>query len=100
MSDGEWEQAARATLAGLDASHLYRRRQVVTSIDSTHVRSGGREFVNFASNDYLGLTHHPLILAAAESSLRQSGAGSAASPLITGYGPAHLAAEQHVARWK
>jgi 8-amino-7-oxononanoate synthase len=100
MIAGEWEQAARAVLAGLDESQLYRRRKLVTSIDATHVICDGREYVNFASNNYLGLTHHPQVLAAAERSLREAGTGSGASPLITGYGPAHASAEGHIAKWK
>ena len=95
-----WNQLAGAVLAGLDESHLLRHRRLITPIDATHVLYEGRQCVNFASNNYLGLTHHPQVIAAAEQSLRRSGAGSGASPLITGYGPSHAAAEQHIARWK
>jgi 8-amino-7-oxononanoate synthase len=100
MSGGEWDQAARAVLAGLEASDLDRHRRVISPIDATHVLWEGREYLNFASNDYLGLTHHPRVIAAIEQSLRQAGAGSGASPLISGYGPLHAAAEEHIARWK
>ena len=95
-----WNQLAGAVLAGLDESHLLRHRRLITPIDATHLLFEGRECVNFASNNYLGLTHHPQVIAAAEQSLRESGTGSGASPLITGYGPSHAAAEQHIARWK
>jgi len=81
-----WNQLAGAVLAGLDESHLLRHRRLITPIDATHVLYEGRQCVNFASNNYLGLTHHPQVIAAAEQSLRRSGAGSGASPLITGYG--------------
>lgn len=100
MSVGEWEQAVRAVLAELNESHLYRQRRLITPLDATHVAWQGRQFVNFASNNYLGLTHHPRVLHAAEKSLHQDGGGSGASALICGYGPAHAAAEQHIARWK
>jgi 8-amino-7-oxononanoate synthase len=95
-----WNQLAGAVLAGLDESHLLRHRRLITPIDATHVLFEGRECVNFASNNYLGLTHHPQVIAAAEKSLREFGAGSGASALITGYGPSHAAAEQQLARWK
>jgi 8-amino-7-oxononanoate synthase len=100
MTAEPWDESARAVLAGLDTSHLYRRRKLITSIDATHVLWDGREYVNFSSNNYLGLTHHPRVIAAAQESLRDAGTGSGASALITGYGPAHAAAEQHIARWK
>jgi len=100
MAAEVWDQLARAVLTDLDESHLLRHRSLITPINATHVLFEGREYVNFASNNYLGLTHHPQVIAATERALRRFGAGSAASPLITGYCPPHAAAEQHVARWK
>ena len=100
MSAGEWEQAVRAVLAELSEAHLYRQRRLITPLDATHVAWQGREYVNFASNNYLGLTHHPKVLHAAEKSFHQDGGGAGASPLTCGYGPTHAAAEQHIARWK
>lgn len=100
MKPREWDQLARDVIAGLEASHLSRHRRLMTPIDSTHVLCDGRPLVNFASNNYLGLTHHPAVLQAIERSLRSDGAGSGASPLISGYTPAHENAERHIAMWK
>jgi 8-amino-7-oxononanoate synthase len=100
MSAGEWEQAVRAVLAELNETHLYRQRRLITPLDATHVVWQNRQYVNFASNNYLGLTHHPKVLHAAEKSFHQEGGGAGASPLTCGYGPTHAAAEQHIARWK
>jgi len=100
MSAGEWEQAVRAVLAELNETHLYRQRRLIIPLDATHVSWQGREYVNFASNNYLGLTHHPKVIHAAEKSLHRDGGGAGASALICGYGPAHASAEQHLARWK
>ena len=100
MCADEWDQLARDVLAGLDESQLRRHRRLITPIDATHVLCDGRECVNFASNNYLGLTHHPKVIGAAESALRRFGAGSGASPLVSGYGPAHASAEKHIATWK
>lgn len=87
-------------MEGLRQRHAYRERRMVTVLDSTHVEIGGRRYVNFASNNYLGLTHHPKVIAAASEVMRDSGAGSGAAPLVTGYTKAHAAAEQTIARWK
>jgi 8-amino-7-oxononanoate synthase len=78
---------------------LLRSRVPVRVLDSTHLEIDGRRFTNFASNNYLGLTHHPLLLKAAEQSL-QAGAGSGAAGLISGYTELHQAAEQTIAQWK
>jgi 8-amino-7-oxononanoate synthase len=84
----------------LRGSHLLRARRVVRSIDAIHVEVDGREFVSFASNDYLGLSHHPRVIEAVRNACETHGAGSGAAGLITGYTPAHASAEAAIARWK
>ncbi|QDF75557.1 MULTISPECIES: aminotransferase class I/II-fold pyridoxal phosphate-dependent enzyme [Shewanella] len=49
---------------------------------------------NFASNDYLGLSQSPDLIAALAEGARRYGVGSGASPLVTGYSQAHLELEQ------
>jgi 8-amino-7-oxononanoate synthase len=56
--------------------------------------------VSFASNDYLGLTAHPAVVAAAHAALDRWGAGSGASRLVTGARPVHAELEQELAAWK
>jgi 8-amino-7-oxononanoate synthase len=83
-----------------DASHQLRARRTVTPVSSTRVLIDGRAYVNFASNNYLGLTHHPRLIAAAKASLQSDGVGSGAAGLITGHTARHAVAEQAIARWK
>ena len=61
---------------------------------------GGRPVVSFASNDYLGLTSHPAVVAAAHFALDRWGAGSGASRLVTGSRPVHHDLEAVLAEWK
>ncbi len=82
------------------AGDLLRRRLIVEPIDATHVRRDGVERVNFCSNDYLGLTHHPAVIAAARDAAERWGVGAGASALITGHTPAHESCEQAIAAWK
>ncbi len=56
--------------------------------------------VSFASNDYLGLTVHPAVVAAAHEALDRWGAGSGASRLVTGARPVHRDLEDELAEWK
>ncbi len=95
-----WHSAMRRDGERLGASSLFRRTRVVDPVDATHVRVDGVTLVNFCSNNYLGLTHHPDIRAAAGSAIEQWGFGGAAAPLICGYGPAHASAERAIALWK
>jgi len=75
-------------LDGLDADGRRRRLRTVEPLAAGRVRIGGREVVNFSSNDYLGLSRHPLLIERAREWAARWGAGSAASRLVTG----HLAA--------
>ena len=56
--------------------------------------------VSFASNDYLGLSQHPAVVAAAHEALDRFGAGSGAARLIVGSRPVHGALETALAEWK
>jgi 8-amino-7-oxononanoate synthase len=60
----------------------------------------GPALVSFASNDYLGLTVHPQVIAAAHEALDRWGAGSGAARLIVGSRPVHTELEAELASWK
>lgn len=55
---------------------------------------------SFASNDYLGLTTHPTVIAAAHAALDRWGSGSGGARLITGARPVHDELEVELAAWK
>jgi len=59
-----------------------------------------RTVVSFASNDYLGLTAHPAVIAAAHDALDRWGAGTGGSRLVTGSRPVHRDLEAELAAWK
>jgi len=56
--------------------------------------------VSFASNDYLGLTAHPAVIAGARRALDRWGAGSGSARLIVGSRPVHSQLELALAQWK
>ncbi len=56
--------------------------------------------VSFASNDYLGLSCHPQVIAAARRALDQWGTGATASRLVVGHRPCHDDLEHELAAWK
>jgi 8-amino-7-oxononanoate synthase len=65
----------------------------------TRLSASGREVVSFASNDYLGLSQHPEVVAAAHAALDTSGAGAGAARLIVGARPVHDELEAELAAW-
>jgi 8-amino-7-oxononanoate synthase len=56
--------------------------------------------LSFSCNDYLNLTHHPKVKAAAIAAIEQHGAGSGASRLVTGNHPLFAELEMRLARLK
>jgi 8-amino-7-oxononanoate synthase len=60
----------------------------------------GREYVDFSSNDYLGLSSHPALIAAAKDALDRYGVGAGASRLMSGNLSIHHELEEEVAAFK
>ena len=91
---------AKTKLAGLEARHLRRELSVTQREDGLWVTRGGKLLLSFSCNDYLGLTHHPKVKAAAIAAVTRHGAGAGASRLVTGNHPLHGELETRLARLK
>jgi glycine C-acetyltransferase len=87
-------------VAELRARHLYRPLREMTSSQGPTCVVDGREVISFSSNDYLGLTHHPRLRAAAERAVRAYGVGSGAVRTIAGTMSLHEQLERDLARFK
>ena len=99
--DSRWlDRAIDDELSRRGQADSRRRRRLVDVVDPAHIRFDGRILVNFASNNYLGLTHHPNIVRAAAECAELTGAGSGASALISGYQRQHAQTEAAIAAWK
>ena len=86
-------------LKDLEASGLRRHRRVLESPQGARIVVGGREYLSFCSNDYLGLASHPKIIQALQQGAQQYGAGSGASHLVSGHFEAHQQLEQALAEF-
>lgn len=86
-----------AGLAALDAASRRRRRPLVTTPQGPHLTVDGRDYLAFASNDYLGLASHPALVAALQDGAARFGAGAGASHLVSGHLAPHDAAETALA---
>ena len=60
----------------------------------------GTNVVSFASNDYLGLSMHRAVVAAAQDAIDRWGAGAGASRLVVGSRPVHAELEEALASWR
>ena len=84
----------------LRAQHLYRPLRRLSSAQGPVCVVDGREVISFSSNDYLGLTHHPRLRAAAEQAVRDFGVGSGAVRTIAGTLDLHEQLEEDLADFK
>jgi 8-amino-7-oxononanoate synthase len=91
---------ARSKLTALEAQQLKRTLSETTREDGIWATRQGRRMLSFSCNDYLNLTHHPAVKAAAAAAVEKYGAGSGASRLVTGNHPLFTELERRLARWK
>ena len=91
---------ARRRLARLDGLNLRRTLAVTARTGPAVVERGGRRLISFSCNDYLDLSHHPDVCAAATAAVDRWGAGAGASRLVTGNHPLYGELEERLCRIK
>lgn len=84
-------------LAAIESQGLRRYRRVNESAQGTRVEVGGRQYLSFCSNDYLGLAADPRVIDAMCAGARRYGAGAGASHLVSGHLRAHQELERQLA---
>ena len=88
-----------AELALLESAHLLRRRVTRRGAQSASISVDGQSYVNFGSNDYLGIAADPQLDEIVQRTMHDHGWGSGASPLILGRGQVHEVLEQQLAEF-
>ncbi|MCY7274708.1 MAG: aminotransferase class I/II-fold pyridoxal phosphate-dependent enzyme, partial [Phormidesmis sp. CAN_BIN44] len=97
ISPYDWIEQSLATI------HKAGWHRVMTTIESRPgaiVQIEGKSFLNFASNDYLGLAGDDRLIAAAIEATQTYGTGSTGSRLITGHRELHRQLERAIAQLK
>ncbi|HUY14024.1 MAG TPA: glycine C-acetyltransferase [Terriglobia bacterium] len=79
---------------------LYQKLRVLESEQLPVSRFDGKEVINLSSNNYLGLTTHPLLKKKAIEAIEKYGVGSGAVRTIAGTMTLHMALEEKIARFK
>lgn len=95
MSAGFYAVADR--LAALKQQDLYRQARVLQGPQAPMVSVEGRPLINFCSNDYLGLSQHPQVIAAFKQAANDYGVGSGSAHLVCGHSTPHVALEEALA---
>jgi 8-amino-7-oxononanoate synthase len=96
----DWRAWADDARDAIRASGRWRSPRDVDMTGPEGTLADGSRVVSFASNDYLGLSAHPSVVAAAHDALDRWGAGAGSARLIVGSRPVHTALERELASWK
>ncbi|HEX3000370.1 MAG TPA: 8-amino-7-oxononanoate synthase [Armatimonadota bacterium] len=88
------------TIRQIKQQNLFRETVTYEPHDPVHVKAGGQDLLLLASNNYLGLTHHPAVQQAAAEAALKWGTGSGGSRLTTGSHPLFAVLEHQLAQFK
>ena len=99
MGNEQFNQQLKQRLADREANHLYRQRKIMETPQGIEVIVDGKSYINFCSNDYLGLASDPTVNAAFKKAIDKYGTGSGAAHLVTGHSVAHHALEEELAEF-
>lgn len=94
-----WQQRIDTALATRRASDSFRTRQANEQGSGRFLSHKGKRYLNFSSNDYLGLSQHPQLIRAWQDGAEKYGVGSGGSGHVTGYSVAHQKLENELAQW-
>ncbi|MBS1716694.1 MAG: glycine C-acetyltransferase [Armatimonadetes bacterium] len=99
MNDG-LQSWLGAQIDGLKRDNLYKVPKILESAAGGRVRMNGKEVVNLASNNYLGLANHPKVRQAAIDAIEKWGVGAGAVRWIGGTMSVHQELEERLAKFK
>lgn len=97
---GKIKEHLQKELTGIRNAGLYKsERIIVSSQDAVIKLDSGQEVLNFCANNYLGLSNHPELIAAAKSALDSHGYGMSSVRFICGTTDLHKILERKIAEF-
>ncbi len=98
--ESDWSKWADEQHSSIARSGQWRSTKTFDAFGPSGTLADEKTVISFASNDYLGLSHHPKVIEAAREALERWGTGSGASRLVVGTRPVHEELEVALATWK
>ncbi len=92
-------QELLSELAAISDAGTKKSEVSITSAQGTSIEIDGKPFINFCANNYLGLSNHPEIVAAAKQSLDEHGYGLSSVRFICGTQDIHLQLEDELSKF-
>lgn len=96
---GTMQAQLKGTLDEIRAAGLFKNERHLASAQSSHIKTGGVEVLNFCANNYLGLANHPDIIKAAQKAMDEWGFGVASVRFICGTQDLHIELEKKVSEF-
>ncbi|MGR5221189.1 8-amino-7-oxononanoate synthase [Vibrio parahaemolyticus] len=94
-----FKERVSAALRARQQSELLRSVHILENGNRSTFQKGEEQFVNFSSNDYLGLASSDELKDAYQTGISLFGVGSGASPLVTGYSAQHESLKSELTEW-
>lgn len=90
----------QAELAEIEKAGLYKRERIIVSPQGADIKvSDGKEVINFCANNYLGLSSHPRVTAAAKAAIDSHGFGMSSVRFICGTQDIHKELEKKISEF-
>jgi glycine C-acetyltransferase len=86
-------------LAEIESAGLWKHERLITSPQAAHITTAGEEVINFCANNYLGLSSHPRVMAAAKKALDERGYGLSSVRFICGTQDSHKELEAAISKF-
>jgi glycine C-acetyltransferase len=96
---GAVKQQLTETINEIRAAGLYKNERVIESPQEARISVAGREVLNMCANNYLGLSDHPAIVAAAQKGLEEWGFGLSSVRFICGTQTIHKELENKISEF-
>jgi glycine C-acetyltransferase len=96
---GEFQDFLKKELASIDEAGLFKRERVITTPQGAVVKVNGKEVIIFCANNYLGLSSHPNVVAAANKAMETHGYGMSSVRFICGTQDIHKTLEEKIAKF-
>ncbi len=90
-------QRIAAELDDIKAAGLFKSERIISSAQGAEILVGGKKVLNFCANNYLGLSSHPKVIAAAQKTIDSRGYGMSSVRFICGTQDIHKELEQKIA---
>src|SRR4051812_44179321 len=88
-----------AQLAEIEAAGLWKHERLIGSPQAAHIVTNGKQVINFCANNYLGLSSHPRVMAAAKRALDERGYGLSSVRFICGTQDRHKDLEAEISKF-